>query len=238
MPHPKQSERAGRHPGWWTPLRLVAGTALVVVCLGWSLAGCGSSEERVKKARGYFQEGVANLESDRQKAFVAFQKTVQLHPEHRDAHYLLGHVYAQQGKFKEAEQEFREVIRIDPEYPDAHNYLGQTLTQQGQWQEAIASYRRALSNPLYGTPDVTWFKLGEALENQGDMEGAVRAYEDALLVSPPTVPPEMIHLALGRAYYRLGEDAKARDALTRVTKLDGKGEYAAAANELLRRLKP
>lgn len=238
MPKRNQSERGLPDPAGLAALRLVALSALVAVGLGGVVGGCGMSEERVKKAKGYFQEGVANLETDRQMAFVAFQKTVQLHPDHRDAHYLLGHVYAQQGKFEEAEKEFREVIRIDPEYPEAHNYLGQTLAQQGQWREAIASYRRALSNPLYGTPDVTWFKLGEALANQGDMEGAIRAYEDALLVSPPTVPPEMLHLALGRAYYRLGDDAKAKEALTRVTKLDAKGEYAAAASELLRRLKP
>ena len=76
-----------------------------------------------------------------------------------------------------------------------------------------------------------------ALAQEGDMEGAIRAFEDALLVSPPSVPPPAVHLELGRAYYRLGKDDRARESLIRVTSLDEGGPYAAEATTLLGRLR-
>ncbi|MDE3018571.1 MAG: tetratricopeptide repeat protein [Nitrospirota bacterium] len=213
---------------------------IVLTCLlcwmgGWS--GC-SSEEAFKRADGYYTEGLANLDGDRQKAFVSFQKAIQENPKHRDAHYYSGHIYAIQGKYAQAEGEFREAVRIDPDYSEAYNYLGQVLKEQDRWQEAIAAYRRALANPLYETPDVARVNLGRALAHQGDMQGAAEAFEDALLVRPSNVSPAMVHLELGRAYYRLGYDAKARDLLTRVAALDKEGQFTAEANQLLERLRP
>lgn len=212
----------------------------LALCLGLMLVlgGC-VTEEKLKKAKGYYQEGVANLETDRQQAFVSFQKAVQADPRHKEAHYSLGHLYALQGKYKQAAEEFREALRIDPDYSEAHNYLGEMLAQQDRWAEAIESYRQALSNPLYVTPDIAWFNLGRALAQEGYMEKATQAFEDALRITPPNVPPARIHLELGRAYYKLGYDTKAREVLTRVTSLDKKGgEYAAAAAQLLERLRP
>jgi Tfp pilus assembly protein PilF len=181
---------------------------------------------------------VANLDSDRQQAFVSFQKAIQENPNHRDAHYYVGHIYAMQGKYREAEEEFRQVLRIVPDYSEAQNYLGNVLKAQDRWQEAIKAYRRALSNRLYATPDVAQFNLGIALAHEGDMNGAAEAFEDALLVSPANVPPVRIYLELGRAYYHLGYDTKAREALSRVSQLDDKERQSAAeAERLLERLK-
>lgn len=207
------------------------------VCLLDLMAGC-VTEEKIKKANGHYQEGVASLESDRQQAFVSFQKAIQLNPKHKEARYYLGHLYALQGKFKLAEEQFRELLRTYPDYSEAHNYLGQVLASQDQWQDAIRSYRQALRNPLYETPDIALFHLGRALAHEGDMEAAAQAFEDALLIRPPNVPPVQVQLELGRAYYKLGFDTKAREVLLRVTSRDKGGEYAAAAHKLLERLRP
>ena len=226
--------------GWkaWRRRSMAATARLLCACLAVWAAGClGAGEENTKKAKGHFQEGLADLEGNRQQAFLAFQKAVQLDPRHKESHYYLGHLYAVQGKYTQAEEEFREVIRLDPDYSEAHNYLGQVLEPQDRWQEAIKEYRRALSNPLYATPDIAWFRLGRALAHEGDMDGASRAFEDALVISPPNVPPAQVNLDLGRAYYRLGYDTKAREALSRASSLDKGGEYAAAANQLMERLK-
>lgn len=220
--------------------RLVCIPCAVALCLGVMLVlgGCATvTEDKMKKAKGYYQEGIANLDADRQQAFVSFQKSIQADPRHKEAHYSLGHLYALQGKYRQAEEEFREAIRIDPDYSEAHNYLGDMLALQDRWTDAIESYRRALSNPLYATPDIAWFNLGLALGHEGDMEKATQAFEDALRITPPNVPPARIHLELGRAYYKLGYDTKAREELTRVSSLDKGGEYAAAAAKLIDRLR-
>ena len=209
----------------------------VMAVTGLLVSGCAISEETKQKSKGYYQEGVAVIETDRQKAFVSFQKAVQLNPDNKEARYGLGHLLVYQGKLPQAEAEFREAIRIDENYSEAHTYLGQVLAGQDRWPEAIAEFRRALSNPLYPTPDLARFHLGRALAHEKDYQGAMEALEDALAVNPPNVPPAMLQLELGRVYYKLGFERRAKEALTKVTTLDKTGDYAVAAKEILARLK-
>lgn len=215
------------------------GLRRALACLGLVtvLAGCATSEESIKKSQGYYQEGVATLATDRQKAFVSFQKSVQLNPNNKEARYALGHVYAMQGKLSLAEEEFRAAIKIDDNYSEAYTYLGQILASQNRWDEAIKCYRQALTNPLYPTPDLARFHLGLALAHQGDFQASSEVLEDAVTVSPPSVPPARTHLELGRVYYKMGYKDRAREELKKVTAMDQGGEYAAAATELLARLK-
>jgi len=224
------SECVGRWPGAWM---LSYSMVMAVV-----LSGCQTSDDNVRKATGYYQEGLANLETDRQQAFVSFKKAVQLNPRHKEAHYYLAHLYTLQGKYPQAEAELREVLKIDPDYADAHNYLGQVLEAKGQWHDAVTEYREALRNPLYATPDIVLYRLGRTLAREGDMEGAMQALEDALRVTPPSQPLGPVYLELGRVYAKLGYSTKAREALTEVTKLEKGSANASAAEELMGRLKP
>ena len=209
----------------------------VSLFFGW-LPGCATSEGSVQKSKGYYQEGVASLEQDQQKAFVSFQKAVQLDPRNKEARYGLGHILAQQGKLSQAEDELKAAAALDESYSEAYTYLGQVLEKQGRWTEAIAAFRQALTNPLYTTPDLARFHLGRSLAHESDHQGAMEAFEDALVINPPNVPPALLHLELGRAYYKLGFERRAKEALTKVTTLDKGGESAAAAKELLTRIKP
>lgn len=219
------------------PHRGRAYRALIWVGLIGVVAGCAAEKEVLQKSQGHYQEGVASLPGDRQKAFVSFQKAVQLNPDNKEARYALGHVYALQGKLSYAEEQFRAALKIDEGYSEAHTYLGQVLANQDRWDEAVQSYRLALANPLYPTPDLARFHLGRALAHQGDLQGAMEAFEDAAAASPPTVPPAMTHLELGRVYYQLGYATRAREVLKKVATLDKGGEWATAASDLLTRLK-
>jgi type IV pilus assembly protein PilF len=227
-------------PGLCHPLPYRATVVVALLCAAASAllpAGC-ANEENIRKSKGYYQEGLARLGTDQQQAYVSFQKAVKLNPDNKEAYYGLGHVYATQGKFKQAEEEFREAIRIDPDYAEAHTYLGQVLVNQEQWKEAIASFRRALNNPLYATPDLARFHLGRALLHEGDPQEAMEVLEDALTVNPPNVPRARLQLELGRVYHQLGFDVRAREALQKASALDKGGEYGTAATELLARIKP
>jgi len=213
-------------------LRLLA--MMLPLVLG---VGC-ANEDNLRKSKGFYQEGIARMSTDQQQAYVSFQKAVKLNPDNKEAHYGLGHIYATQGRLKQAEDSFRDAIRVDSDYSEAQTYLGQVLANQDRWKEAIAAYRQALSNPLYSTPDLARFHLGRALIHEGDYQAAMEALEDATTVTPPNVPPAMLQLELGRVYYKLGFDVRAREALTKVATLDKTGEQAAAAKELLSKLKP
>lgn len=219
-------------------LQTLARSMLVsILLIGW-LSGCATSEGSAQKSKGYYQEGLASLEYDQQKAFVSFQKAVKLDPNNKEARYGLGHILALQGKFPQAEEEFVAATKLDENYSEAYTYLGQVLETQGRWKEAIAAFRQALTNPLYGTPDLARFHLGRSLAHEGDYQGAMEAFEDALVVNPPNVPPALLNLELGRAYYKLGFERRSRETLTKVVTIDKGGEYAASAKELLTRLKP
>jgi type IV pilus assembly protein PilF len=213
--------------------------AVAGLCLGLlAAAGC-LSDERSQKADGYFQEGVANLNSDQQSAYVSFQKALKQNPRHRNSHYYVALIYATQEKFAEAEAEIREAIDIDPDFPDSHNFLGQLLVKQNRRQEAIRAFRKAVSYPLYGTPDVAYYQLGLVLELEGDMQGALQAFEDALKVVPSNVPQALVYLEVGRVHYKLGQDGKAREALARAVTLDKdkSGAVTTEAKALMERLK-
>ena len=219
-------------------IRTLACPLLVsALLIGW-LSGCATSEGSAQKSKGYYQEGIASLEYDQQKAFVSFQKAVKLDPNNKEARYGLGHILALQGKLVHAEEEFTAATKLDDSYSEAYTYLGQVLEKQERWTEAIAAFRQALTNPLYATPDLARFHLGRILAHEGNFQGAMEAFEDALVVNPPNVPPALLHLELGRTYYKLGFERRSKETLTKVTTLDKGGEYAAAAKELLTRLKP
>jgi tetratricopeptide (TPR) repeat protein len=209
----------------------------LTLLIGW-LPGCATSEGLVQKSKGYYQEGLASLEHDQQKAFVSFQKSVKLDPNNKEARYGLGHILALQGKLPQAEEEFIAATKIDENYSEAYTYLGQVLESQGRWRDAIAAFRQALANPMYATPDLARFHLGRLLAHENDYQGAMEAFEDALVINPPNVPPALLNLELGRAYYKLGFERRSKETLTKVMTLDKGGEYAAAAKELLTRLKP
>lgn len=213
---------------------LLFGVALLII----GLTGCATSDEALQKSKGYYQEGVASLDYDQQKAFVSFQKAVQQNPKNKEARYGLGHILALQGKFSQAEVELKVATKLDDNYSEAYTYLGQVLEKQERWTEAIAAFRQALTNPLYATPDLARFHLGRSLAHENDYQGAMEAFEDALVVNPPSVPPALLHLELGRVYYKLGFERRSRETLIKVTAIDKGGEYAAAAKELLIRLKP
>jgi type IV pilus assembly protein PilF len=106
------------------------GVVLVLV-VGW-LPGCATSDVLAQKSKGYYQEGVASLESDQQRAFVSFQKAVKLDPNNKEARYGLGHILAMQGKLPQAEEELMAATKLDENYSEAYTYLGQILEREGR----------------------------------------------------------------------------------------------------------
>jgi type IV pilus assembly protein PilF len=227
-----EREQSGAGGVW----RRVALGVVVISLLG----GCASQEtikKRTRESDGYYQQGLSFLGSDQQRAFVAFQRAVQVNPDNYDAHYALGNIYHQRKEYAEAEREFRSCIELDSHSGDALNYLGRTLIDLNRLPEAIEMLRRATALPLYGTPDMAYTNLGYALYRQGDLPGAIRAFQDAAKVDPPNVPRALLYLEVGRLYMKQGEDGKAREALAQAKALDPGGTAGAEASRLMGRLR-
>lgn len=219
--------------GAW--MRTLAGLTAVVL-----LAGCVSAEELKKREReseGYYKQGLSHMDSSQQQAFVAFQKAIQLNPDNYDAHYALGSIYFQRKEYADAEREFRRCIELMPDGGEALNFYGRTLIELRRLPEAVDVLRKTTALPLYATPDNAYSNLGYALYLLGDHAGAIRAYQEALKIDPPTVPRALLYLELGRLYLAQGENVKAREALAQTKSLDPQGTAGAEAMKLMQKLK-
>ena len=217
------------------PLRLVLGLLAVVLLAG--CAGTDDAKKRLSESEGRYKEGASFLETDQQRAFVAFQKAIDLNPDNFEAHYALGSIYFKRKQLAEAEREFRVATVLNPNDGEALNYLGRTLMLQGRRREAIEVLTKTTKLPLYAKPDVAFTDLGSVLESDGDLVGAIEAYRSALRTDPPNVPRSFIYLWLGQLYIKQGDVPKARDALTESKTLDPDGSAGAEAARLLRRIK-
>ena len=120
------------------------------------------------------------------------------------AHYNLGAVLTDQGKFAEAIAEYTAALRIKPDYVEAHNNLGIMLAGLGKTAEAITEYTAALRID----PDNAdaHNNLGVALVSQGEVAKAIGQYEQALRIQPDFAEA---HNNLGYALLRLGKVAEA-----------------------------
>lgn len=219
--------------GVW--IRALAGLAAIVL-----LAGCVSAEEIAKREResdGYYKQGLSNMESNQQQAIVSFQKALQSNPDNYDAHYALGSIHFQRKEYADAEREFRRCIELVPDNGEALNFYGRTLIELKRLPEAVAALRKTTALPLYATPDVAYTNLGSALQLLGDNAGALRAYQEAIKIDPPTVPRALLYLEVGRLYVAQGENAKAREALAQVKTLDPQGTAGAEATKLMQKMK-
>lgn len=189
------------------------------------LVHCGTGESRIKRKKNavaHYKLGVAHLIGDvpsLQKAYIEFQKTIQLDPKHRDAHYALGHIYFQQESYEEATQSFQKALSIDPDYSEAHNYLGRVYSLQGAYDQAVASYRKALSNLQYETPEKPYWNLGLIYVKQQKYQDAVKELKNALRVNPNLVS---VHHLLGNVYSKMGDSEKSIAAYQRVLQISPK----------------
>lgn len=107
------------------------------------------------------------------------------------------------GDWGAAEDAFAEGISVSPLDARLHGGLALIAIHQGDWSRAISHGRQAAALPGAGVE--VHNNLGWALEQRGDEEGAVKAYQNAFQLDP-TRPEPIHHLArLGRVP-RLQED--------------------------------
>jgi tetratricopeptide (TPR) repeat protein len=102
---------------------------------------------------GLFAQGIA-LEEDpntQSQAIAAYQRVLELDPEHAAAHINLGTLHYNRQDYALSEKHYRAAIAIDPRYALAYFDLGNVLDETGRVAEAIQAYNTALQlAPTYG----------------------------------------------------------------------------------------
>jgi tetratricopeptide (TPR) repeat protein len=134
------------------------------------------------------------------------------------AHDNLGLCYEMLDDPAKAIEHYREAIRLNRESssksPWPPTNLGMLLRQRGEPAEARALFAEALRyDPAFSKGH---YELGVLLDQQGQTEDAARELEGAAALDPSYPEP---HYVLARIYRRLGNDARAEEAMATFVRL-------------------
>jgi len=110
-----------------------------------------------------------------------FQHAITVTKNNYVAHNMLGRVFADRGRFDEAEAHFEEVLRIFPNQPEAHFSLGVICARKAKFDEALAHYTQAVEI----RPDAaTHYNLGNVLMKVDRANEAIAHFAEAVRLDP------------------------------------------------------
>ena len=98
------------------------------------------------------------------EAIVHYQRAIEIEPNYHQSYQKLGIALAKVGNIEDAIASYRQAVELALESGHDHYLLGLSLARIGQEEDAIATFRRA----------------GELLEQQGQIELAIDAYQEIL----------------------------------------------------------
>lgn len=160
--------------------------------------------------------------------------------------------YLNQGNTEKAIVHLKRALELDPNAAPVHDTLAQVFWKTGEYELAQEHFRKAIaSDPKFSRARNNYAAF---LYERGDTRGAIRELEQ--VVADTLYESRGAAFAnLGRAYQKVGETAKAEEALARAVKMDrrqwpamlelaainydrGDHEQAARYYEQFRRLAP
>ena len=178
---------------------------------------------RVPRAFELFARGqIAAMRGDQEgneAAVDLLSRAIEADPSFVVAHYTLGAVHASLGNRWKAAAQFRASTQADASYPEPYKALGDLFLSQPRrlYDQAIEGYSKAIElRPFFAD---AYVGLGDAKAAKSDVDGAIAAYQKALVYNP--VNPR-VHMSLGKIYY--GEKGLYYEAVTaykRAIDLDG-----------------
>jgi len=96
--------------------------------------------------------------SEYDKAIQEFKKVINMYPDYKEAHSILGNAYFRSKKYKEAEIEYQKVKEIDPTDVTAYENMGVIFANRGNYKDAVGE----------------WEKVMELSPNRSDIEDKIK----------------------------------------------------------------
>ncbi|MBI3448444.1 MAG: tetratricopeptide repeat protein [Acidobacteria bacterium] len=191
-------------------------------------------QEAKKNPEAWMTRGeVEFMRSEYDKAIEDFTAAIDRRPQFTEARSWRAWAYVEKGNFPAAEADYREGL-TDRTYftPEKlHMNLGLLLLRMGRESEGLAELKESVaSNPAYSRGN---YELGKVLERNGDLRGALAAYESALGGMKDSAD---LNLRFAIALERNGDGGRAREHFKRVIELSPNGPEAPTARDHLKRL--
>ena len=115
-------------------------------------------------------------------ARTAFESAIKKNPKQADAYYYLGLVMDKTGDRAAAEKNYKTALDLQPELQEAAENLTAIYVEGQKYDEAIAIARKALARNARNAE--MSLNLAFALSGKGDVEGATKAFDDAVKLAP------------------------------------------------------
>jgi tetratricopeptide (TPR) repeat protein len=110
------------------------------------------------------------------------------------------------GRYDEAEKKLRRAIDLEPSFGVPYQLLGEISLKREEHSDAIEWFRKA-AGIMPGDVE-TLIGLGRALAALDKSEAALQALHSAARIAPKNA---QVHLQLSRLYFRMGDEARARE---------------------------
>lgn len=212
-------------------LALSSAAVLILATLA-AVVQAGAARSTPVRARERYEAAASKYRSgDTAGSIETLAELVERYPDFNEARALLGRALALSGDPETASANLRAVVREDPADRLSLLWLARVEVAVGD-EAGIASTIAAIEEVmLRDDGDARLFHaLGILQEQQGDVTSALASFERA---AHQLRSDARVHLDLGRAYYRLGLESRARASLEEAAALAGPGPVAAAADSLL-----
>ena len=135
-------------------------------------------------AEGWTQRGIeAYNRRDLKEAWQSFSRAIKADPKYAIAYYNRCIVNSELGDVQKALVDCEQAFGIEPNYADAYYLHGLLLSQHlGESKKAMQDFNQAIRiNPKF---TAAYLKRGNARARQGDLEGGVKDYSQAIQMEP------------------------------------------------------
>lgn len=115
-------------------------------------------------------------------AKAAFEAAIKKNPKQADAHYYLGLVMDKTGDRGAAEKHYKEALTLSPDLQEAAENLTAIYVETQKFDDAIVIAKKSLARNAKNSE--MQLNLAVALSGKGDVEGATKAFDDAVKLAP------------------------------------------------------
>jgi len=152
------------------------------------------------------------------EAEAAFNKVIELQPDHSDTYYYLGRIYSEQNRFKAAASLLEKAMALGNNFTNAKDLLCTCNEGNRQWETRCRTLREKFFNHALGRQDER-----ETILEGGNFYFRVKEYERAekeylmVIDRHPTLPEAYYHL--GHTYFAMHNFEKGVEALSKAMEL-------------------
>jgi len=161
-------------------------------------------------AAAYYERG--NLAVSLEELRIA----IEADPGYASAYNVLGLVHADLREYDLAQASFERALKISPNDADANHNYAWFLCQTDREEQSLRYFLTAVRNPLYTTPQKSYFLAATCAARKSKSQEAQDYYERAIKLDPNFA---LAILGLAQLKYRHGDLSDARSLVVRYNRL-------------------